>query len=90
MIYDLNDARIAKAVAPSGDREFFDLDQIEEIADYSRQTLEHLRQRIEHSAGIVQFVYREMELDVVWRLIDCAVAEALCGEDPARRRNRGA
>jgi hypothetical protein len=73
MIHDLNDARLAKAAAPGAAPE---LDDIEELSDYSMQTLAYLKQRIERSAGVEQFVYREVELDVVWRLIDCAVAEA--------------
>jgi hypothetical protein len=40
------------------------------ITDYSRQTLAALVKRLQQSKHLEELVYRESELDEVWRLID--------------------
>ena len=46
------------------------LDQTHAIADLSAETLAQLITRIELSRTEAQFIYRECELDEVWRLLD--------------------
>jgi len=52
-----------------------DLDGLHPIDDFSRETLRRLIARIERSFSDEQLIYREAELDEVWRLLDGAVAE---------------
>jgi hypothetical protein len=52
------------------------LDQAHPISDLSAQTLAQLVTRIELSRTEAQFVYRECELDEVWRLLDAPDAPA--------------
>jgi len=46
-----------------------DLDSLHPIADVSLQTLQALIQRIELSRTPEQLVYRESEIDEIWRLL---------------------
>jgi hypothetical protein len=46
-----------------------DLDSVHPISEVSRLTLEELIRRIEHSKTPEQLVYRECEIDEVWRLL---------------------
>jgi hypothetical protein len=40
------------------------------VSDYSRATLASLAKRLQQSRALEELVYRESELDEVWRLID--------------------
>ena len=51
-----------------------DLDQLHPIEDLSRRTLMELSERIARSRTEEQFVYRECEIDEVWRLLGPAHA----------------
>ncbi len=46
-----------------------DLDSVHPIPEVSRDTLEELIRRIERSRTPEQLVYRECEIDEVWRLL---------------------
>jgi len=61
-----------------------DLDDILEAESFDRATLTTLAERLRASKTLEHFVYRESELDEVWRLIDVAVARA----DNATQRAR--
>ena len=52
-----------------------DLDQLHPIEDLSRRTLMELSERIARSRTEEQFVYRECEIDELWRLLGPAHAE---------------
>jgi hypothetical protein len=53
-----------------------DADGLNEIADYSPVTLQMLADTIAKSRGAEQLIYRECELDELWRLLDIEI-EAL-------------
>ncbi|CAB3795567.1 hypothetical protein [Paraburkholderia fynbosensis] len=46
------------------------VDDVHTIEDYSPQTLRELIGRVEKSRTFEQMIYRESELDEVWRLLD--------------------
>lgn len=52
------------------------VDDIHLIADCSRATLRELIGRVEQSRSFEQMVYRESELDEIWRLLDNDIAAA--------------
>lgn len=47
-----------------------DLDDIYDVTDYSQATLRAMIARLRQSRSQEQFVYRETELDEMWRLVD--------------------
>ncbi|AKC69447.1 hypothetical protein [Pandoraea oxalativorans] len=51
-------------------------DDLVSIDDYSPATLQAISQRIAVSSEVEHMVYRESELDEVWRLLDADVASA--------------
>lgn len=57
-------------------------DNLYAIDDYTETTLNELIERINISTTLEQLIYRECELDEVWRLLDGAVAIAK-KEEPA-------
>ena len=61
-----------------------DLDDILEADTFDRATLVTLAERIRASTTLEQFIYRESELDEVWRLVDMAVAQAGGASDRTR------
>ena len=46
------------------------------VEDYSRTTLAELCDVLERSTTLEQFVYREAELDDLWRVVDTALSAA--------------
>jgi TPP-dependent pyruvate/acetoin dehydrogenase alpha subunit len=58
-----------------------DIDHAQSIDDFAPQTLRALSERIRRSTSEEQLVYREAEIDEIWRLIDIAL-------DLARRELR--
>lgn len=58
------------------------LDDIHPVDDLSQITMRALVDRLQRSTTAEQLIYRETELDEMWRLADIALAEA--------ERNRGA
>lgn len=67
-----------------------DTDQVNEIEDLSDDTINSLVQRIERSNAVEQLIYRESEIDELWRLLGgvnpaANVAEAN-GANPERIR----
>jgi TPP-dependent pyruvate/acetoin dehydrogenase alpha subunit len=64
-----------------------DIDHAQSIDDFAPQTLRALSERIRRSTSEEQLVYREAEIDEVWRLIDIALdlaRQELRNEDAAR------
>jgi hypothetical protein len=53
-----------------------DLDDLMTVSDLSANILRTMASRIEASRTVEQIVYRETELDEVWRIADLAVARA--------------
>jgi hypothetical protein len=53
-----------------------DLDDVMEAQDFDRATLGTVAERLRGSRTLEQFIYREAELDEVWRLLDTAVLHA--------------
>ncbi|WP_322045405.1 hypothetical protein [Paraburkholderia sp. J67] len=51
-------------------------DDLTSIDDYSAATLRALAERIAASTEVEHMIYRESELDEVWRLLDADVAAA--------------
>ena len=51
-------------------------DDLTSIDDYSAATLRGLAERIAVSSEVEHMIYRESELDEVWRLLDADVASA--------------
>ena len=66
-----------------------DLDSILPVENMSDLTIQTLVDRIQRSKGDEQFIYRETELDELWRLVDVAVrmgqAEGGRGEEQLRQ-----
>ncbi|CAB3723628.1 hypothetical protein [Paraburkholderia rhynchosiae] len=52
------------------------VDDLHPIEDYSPGTLRELIGRVENSRALEQIIYRESELDEVWRLLDGDIAAA--------------
>jgi hypothetical protein len=52
------------------------LDDIHEVHDYSEITLRALIDRLQRSSSDEQFIYRESELDEMWRIVDIELGEA--------------
>ncbi len=61
-----------------------DLNDIHEIADFSTATLRAQIERLAASEGPEQLIYRECELDEIWRLVDLEIASihAVGGRNP--------
>jgi len=53
-----------------------DVNDIHSIEDYSPQTLRDLIGRVERSSTFEHMIYRESELDEVWRLLDGDILSA--------------
>ncbi|WP_322028949.1 hypothetical protein [Paraburkholderia sp. J76] len=53
-----------------------DVNDIHSIEDYSPQTLRELIGRVEKSSTFEHMIYRESELDEVWRLLDSDILTA--------------
>lgn len=53
-----------------------DLDDIHDVDDYSDATLRAMIDRLERSTTEEQFIYRETELDEMWRLVDIRLTQA--------------
>lgn len=53
-----------------------DLDDIHDVDDYSGATLGAMIDRLERSTTGEQFIYRETELDEMWRLVDIRLIQA--------------
>lgn len=52
------------------------LDDIHDVDDYTQITIRALIDRIERSTTPEQFIYRETELDEMWRLVDIRLRHA--------------
>ena len=52
------------------------LDEIHDVDDYSQITIRAMIDRLERSTTEEQFIYRETELDEMWRLVDIRRAGA--------------
>ncbi len=50
-----------------------DLDDILPIENFSDLTIQNLADRMQRSNSFEQYVYRESEMDELWRLLDVAV-----------------
>lgn len=61
-----------------------DLDDILPIENFSDLTIQVLAERMARSATPEQFIYRESEMDELWRLLDIAVRAG----DPDGLRDR--
>lgn len=59
------------------------LDQIHDVDDYSEITIRAMIDRLERSTTPEHFVYRETELDEMWRVVDLRLAQA--GESERRQ-----
>lgn len=46
------------------------LDEIHDVDDYSEITIRAMIDRLERSTSLEHFVYRETELDEMWRVVD--------------------
>ena len=57
------------------------LDDIHDIDDHSEITMKAMIARLRASRTEEQFVYRETELDEMWRIVDIAIRRA--DQDPA-------
>ena len=53
-----------------------DPDDINAVEDYSPETLTKLSDALERSTSREHFIYREAELDDLWRVLDTALNEA--------------
>jgi hypothetical protein len=51
-----------------------DLDDIHEVTDYTEISLRRLVERLRASRSVEQLIYRETELDELWRVVDIACA----------------
>ena len=60
------------------------LDDIHDVDDYSQITVRALIDRLQRSTSPEQLIYRETELDEMWRLTDIALAEAERNRSPDR------
>jgi len=52
------------------------VDEIYDVDDWSEITVRAMIARLEQSTTPEQFVYRETELDEMWRLVDIALKDA--------------
>jgi len=55
------------------------LDDIHDIDDYSEITMQAMIDRLRRSRSEEHFVYRETELDEMWRVVDISINRALGG-----------
>ena len=58
------------------------LDDIHDVDDYSQITVRAMIERLQRSTSPEQLIYRETELDEMWRLADVALAEAERSRSP--------
>ena len=57
------------------------------VEDFSRETLRNLIAHLDASTEFEHFIYRESELDSLWRLLEIAVAHGgTSADEPARSR----
>jgi hypothetical protein len=56
-----------------------DIDRLHDVEDFTEKSLRALIRRIERSRTPEHMVYREAELDEVWRLVDGALRELRAG-----------
>lgn len=61
------------------------LDQVNEVADLSEATLNALVLRLERSTTLEQLIYRETEIDELWRLLGGTDADAVLPDMDAPR-----
>lgn len=54
-----------------------DLDDIHDVDDYSEITLRKMIDRLRRSTTAEHFIYRETELDEMWRVIDIELARVV-------------
>lgn len=66
------------------------LDDIHDVDDYSELTIRAMIDRLERSTTPEQFIYRETELDEMWRLVDIRIRIADGAEKAALEDMRGA
>lgn len=66
-----------------------DLDDVADVRDFSRATFEMLAQRAERSTTEAHLVYRETELDELWRLLDLSIRTVNAQEAAALTQLRG-
>ncbi|OYW88366.1 MAG: hypothetical protein B7Z20_02710 [Sphingobium sp. 32-64-5] len=53
-----------------------ELDDIHEVSDYAQLSRQAMIERLERSTTEEQFIYRETELDEMWRLVDIRLTQA--------------
>ncbi|SIT48819.1 conserved hypothetical protein [Paraburkholderia piptadeniae] len=64
------------------------VDDLHSIEDYLPETLRQIIERVENSRTFEQMIYRESELDEVWRLLDNDIAGAARNAaNPAKGQN---
>ena len=56
------------------------LDQVHDVDDYFEVTIQAMIDRLERSTSHEQFVYRETELDEMWRVVDIELKQARSGD----------
>lgn len=61
-----------------------DLDDIHAVDDLSELALQAMVDRLERSTTAEQFIYRETELDEMWRLVDIRLMNAQRDQHPDR------
>lgn len=52
------------------------VDSINTVDDYSKETLSALCELIEQSTTLEHLIYREAEMDEVWRILDLAITDS--------------
>ncbi len=62
------------------------VEEIHAVNDYSGATIAALAGRLERSTQLEHFIYREAELDDLWRLIDTALGAARNQSDAEAER----
>src|SRR5438067_276812 len=67
-----------------------DLNDVLDVDDFAATTVAHLVERISRSAGESQLVYRESELDELWRLLDVEIRNANAADVAALAKLRDA
>jgi len=61
---------------PGNQEKTVELDEIHDIDDYAPITLRAMIDRLERSTTEEQFIYRETELDEMWRVVDIRLIQA--------------
>lgn len=61
------------------------LDELHDISDFKPETLQLLANRIEYSCDELHQIYRETELDEVWRWIDVAIGQSIYDRAPREK-----